>query len=102
LPGRSGLRARSRKPPYARDLAAGSANAANRFGRGLDYNRHVKSIGVHEAVSITRNRHMAGPKDEIAARKIGRGAFDWRPERAFLHVAVARASDPAGRKRELH
>jgi hypothetical protein len=74
-------------------------NAANCVGRWLDDDRHMKSVGVNKAVAIARDRHVAAPKYEIAARKLGE--IDWRSERALLHVAVARASNAAGRKREL-
>ena len=59
----------------------------------LDRDRDVKGIGVNERRGVAGDRNMAFPEHEIATLQLGqrhRGA-----ECALLHVAVARAGDPA-------
>src|SRR5439155_23424096 len=70
----------------------------------LDCDSHVIGIAMHDRCLIAHDGNVALPEQKIAAaqpRWIERRRHR-RAERAFLHVAVARAGDTASRERNLN
>src|SRR5438034_4097781 len=70
----------------------------------LDCDSHVIGIAMHDRCLIAHDGNVALPERTIAAaqpRWIDRRRHR-RAERAFLHVAAARAGDAASRERNLN
>ena len=54
-------------PTHAYNLTSHAANARDRLADRLNRYRHMKGIGVHEAVVVARDRDVSWPKYEVAA-----------------------------------
>ena len=75
-------------------LAAGSTDTGNRLTDRLECDGHVERICVNKRSFIAHDRDVPFPEQKIAATYVGL----WREflaERLLLHVAVARAGNPA-------
>ena len=94
-----------RQPAHAGHVAAARRDAGDGLAERLDGDRHVVAIGVHERCASSRTiADMALPEHQVAAPQVGMPGIPATavPSACFLHVAVARAGDAAGRQRQLH